>query len=375
MFISIKWNKRHEQLCSILMNEQLTPRYSVMIPFMSGIFYDNIISKKDPSGSDLLYFWKLLHSSLPQIVPIHQMMFSFLSSQLRTCHKSLIRSFKSWITSWIHFDKDKDYAYRYDDRVIDRPLNKVMESHLPNFQYVLNRLDIHLCIVDQIKIIQTQLNKLDDKLRDDRLKLLQYLCISTETSDVVVQYYKQVFKRYDWICAYLLCVISVKLNEQQFTVHTHLQRFHHNWEENSWIMHSNVSFIDATQFLMKLKEGQLGDVFQCFISRLSDEKEDEYNRRKCAELLGKLSMKWNENQLERVFNALIFVSKHSMNTNNDKDKDESLVKLLQLTSTKLNDEQLYLLVIHLLERVKKECKWYVQDALLKISEDMWKRAT
>ncbi|ETO01092.1 hypothetical protein RFI_36348, partial [Reticulomyxa filosa] len=35
----------------------------------------------------------------------------------------------------------------------------------------------------------------------------------------------------------------------------------------------------------------------------------------------------------------------------------------------------YLLVIHLLERVKKGCEWYVRDALLKISEDMWKRAT
>ncbi|ETO00623.1 hypothetical protein RFI_36817, partial [Reticulomyxa filosa] len=32
-------------------------------------------------------------------------------------------------------------------------------------------------------------------------------------------------------------------------------------------------------------------------------------------------------------------------------------------------------MIHLLERVKKECKYYVRDALSKISEDMWKRAT
>ncbi|ETN97490.1 hypothetical protein RFI_40039, partial [Reticulomyxa filosa] len=146
------------------------------------------------------YFWKLLHLSPPQIVPIHQMMLfmhcldacksdtdsPFLSSQLRTCHKLLVDSFKSWIISWIHFDKDKDYAYGYGTRELDRPLNKVIESHLPNFQYVLNHPDIHLCIIDQIKIIQTQLNTLDDKLRDDRLKLLQYLCISTETSDVVI---------------------------------------------------------------------------------------------------------------------------------------------------------------------------------------------
>ncbi|ETO31720.1 hypothetical protein RFI_05399 [Reticulomyxa filosa] len=88
-------------------------------------------------------------------------------------------------------------AYNYIDR-LDRPLNKVIESHF------------HLCIIDQIKIIQ-KFNTLDG----DRLKLLQYLCISIETSDAVVQCYKQVFKRYRWTCADLLCVISVKLNKQQ----------------------------------------------------------------------------------------------------------------------------------------------------------------
>ncbi|ETO03100.1 hypothetical protein RFI_34310 [Reticulomyxa filosa] len=55
---------------------------------------------------------------------------------------------------------------------------------------------------------------------------------------------------------------------------------------------------------MKLKEEQLGNVFQCFIHRLSDEKKDTRNRRKCAELLGKLSMKWNEKQLDNAFNSL-----------------------------------------------------------------------
>ncbi|ETO08723.1 hypothetical protein RFI_28665 [Reticulomyxa filosa] len=142
-------SKEHEQVYSILMNEQLTPRYSVMIPFMCAILYNNIISKKDPSGSGLLYFWKLLHLSLPQIVPIHQMMLfmhcldackadtdsSFLSSQLQICHKSLVDSFKPWIISWIHFDKDKDYAYEknmWNDykRILDKPLDKLMELHL-----------------------------------------------------------------------------------------------------------------------------------------------------------------------------------------------------------------------------------------------------
>ncbi|ETO03274.1 hypothetical protein RFI_34136, partial [Reticulomyxa filosa] len=141
-----------------------------------------------------------------QIVPIHQMMLfmhcldackadtdsPFLSSKLRTCHESLVHSFKSWIISWIHFDKDKDYACKYSYRLLDRPLNKVMKSHLLNFQYVLHHSDIHLCIIDQIKIIHTQFNTLNDNiLINDRLNLLQYLCISTETLDIVVQCYKK----------------------------------------------------------------------------------------------------------------------------------------------------------------------------------------
>ncbi|ETO00150.1 hypothetical protein RFI_37309, partial [Reticulomyxa filosa] len=88
-----------------------------------------------------------------------------------------------------------------------------------------------------------------------------------------------------------------------------------------------------------------------------------------------ISTKWNEKQSEKIFNALMFVSKHSISTNNDEYKDESSVRLLQLISTKLNDKQLYLLMIHLLERAKKKCEWYVKNALLEISEDMWKRAT
>ncbi|ETO03575.1 hypothetical protein RFI_33827, partial [Reticulomyxa filosa] len=113
----------------------------------------------------------------------------FFSSQLRTCHKSLVDSFKLWIISWIHFNKDEDYAYEkkwQNDfvRILDRPLNKVMELHLPNFQYLLYHPDIHFCIINQIKIIQTQFNRLDNRnLIKDRFYLLQYLCISTETSD------------------------------------------------------------------------------------------------------------------------------------------------------------------------------------------------
>ncbi|ETO01560.1 hypothetical protein RFI_35880, partial [Reticulomyxa filosa] len=169
------------------------------------------------------------------------------------------------IIAWIHFDKDKDYAcvnnrYNIYERILDRPLNKVMESHLANFQYVLHHPDIHLCIIDQIKIIQTQFNTFDDEgVINDRLNLLQYLCISKETSDVVVQCYKQVFKRYNWICAYLLCVISVKLNEQQ-----------------------------------------LDDVIEFFMDGLVDK-----NYYGCALLIAKIALQLNERQLNKVFECLM----------------------------------------------------------------------
>ncbi|ETO00903.1 hypothetical protein RFI_36537, partial [Reticulomyxa filosa] len=138
-----------------------------------------------------------------------------------------------------------------------------MESHLPNFQYVLNHRDIHLCIIDQIKIIQIQFNTLDNNnLINDQLNLLQYLCISTETSDVVVQCYKQVFKKYYWKCADLLCVISVKLNEQQ-----------------------------------------LDDVFEFFMDGLVHK--DECIHYRCAESIVKIALKLNERQLNKVFECLM----------------------------------------------------------------------
>ncbi|ETN99635.1 hypothetical protein RFI_37835, partial [Reticulomyxa filosa] len=260
--------------------------------------------------------------------------------------------------------------------------------------------DIHLCIINQIKIMQTQFNTLDDKLISDRLDSLQYLCISTETLDVVVQFYKQFFKRDLWTYANLLWVMSeklnivelstdkkneyirkecvksitkialklnerqlnevleflmdglvgeyiftnyecalsiakiaLKLNERQLNkVFEYLmnafdsgkiticdERAHALATISSqlggkqldnalqYFIHRFPSYFyyyNATQFLMKLKEEQLGDVFQCLINRLSDEKEEKYNRGRCAELLGKLSMKWNEKQLNDAFNSL-----------------------------------------------------------------------
>ncbi|ETO03056.1 hypothetical protein RFI_34354, partial [Reticulomyxa filosa] len=226
-------------------------------------------------------------------------------------------------------------------------------------------------------IIQTQFNTLDDKeLIEYWLNLLQYLCISTETSDVVVQCYRQVCKRDIWTYANLLCVISVKLNEQQLddvieffmnglvdkdkdmhkrcaesiakialtlnerqlnkvfeclmnafesgiiticddcahalaTISSQLggkqldnafQCFIHRFP---LYIYNDGYYTDATQFIMKLKEGQLDHVFKCLIGQLSDEEEYDGVRIQCAESIGKISMKWNEKQLIDAFNSLI----------------------------------------------------------------------
>ncbi|ETO06575.1 hypothetical protein RFI_30817, partial [Reticulomyxa filosa] len=181
----------------------------------------------------------------------------------------------------------------------------------------------------------------------DRLKLLQYLCISTETSDIVVQCYKQVFKENNETCAELLCVISVKINEQQLddvfeffmdglcaksivkiALKLNERQLNKVFECLMNAFESGKARIckecahalatissqlgekqfpsylydyNATQFLMKLKEGQLGNVFQCLINQFSYKKEDRYNR---AKLLGKLSMKWNKKQLDDAFDSL-----------------------------------------------------------------------
>ncbi|ETN97222.1 hypothetical protein RFI_40309, partial [Reticulomyxa filosa] len=336
-----------------------------------------------------------------------------------------------------------------------------MKSHLPNFQYVLRHPDIHLCIIDQIKIIQTQFNTLDDEgLIKDRLNLIQYLCISKKTSDIVVQCYKQVFKTHPEMCADLLCVISVKLDEQQLDdvielfmdgldnknhityaklilkIVLNLNKGQLNkvfkclvnaFESGKTTICNNcahalatissqlrgkqldnafqclihrfpsyfyVLYYDTTQFIMKLKEEQLGDVFQCLINRLSDEKEDERNRAKCAELLGKLSMKWNEKQLNDAFNPL----KDMLNKNGDwkfncegihkLDKYADLLKriaqrldekqmniALNYCMDKLNDknehQNIRIKCIRILERILNKCNEQQLDEAFNSSMDIF----
>ncbi|ETN99413.1 hypothetical protein RFI_38068, partial [Reticulomyxa filosa] len=168
-------------------------------------------------------------------------------------------------------------------------------------------------------------------------------------------------------CAKSLGVISEKLNEKQLenAINTLTDGFK---DKDNYVCISCAQSLGVIS--TNLTDKQLEGVFNAL------PKEQEFNYFfSYKKALEEISTKWNEKQSEKIFNALIFVSKHLINTDNNSSKDRLLVELLELISTKLNDKQLYLLVIHLLERAKTKCKWYVRDALTKISEDMWKRAT
>ncbi|ETO15233.1 hypothetical protein RFI_22131 [Reticulomyxa filosa] len=96
---------------------------------------------------------------------------SFLSSQFRTCHNLLVITYL-----FIHSNHGLFLGFILTKtkivlmkKCVKWPLNKVMKSHLPNFQYVLNHLDIHLCIIDQIKTIQT--HEIDEKQLDGIIEL------------------------------------------------------------------------------------------------------------------------------------------------------------------------------------------------------------
>ncbi|ETO02084.1 hypothetical protein RFI_35353 [Reticulomyxa filosa] len=110
------------------------------------------------------------------------------------------------------------------------PLNKMMEWHLLNFQYPLHHPDIHL--FNKISIV-----------------FIILFVYSTETLDVVVQYYKQMNSNWmmllncSWILGdkgkdihldvYYQMFVFLMMKKSQFviTVRTYLQRFHHNWKE------------------------------------------------------------------------------------------------------------------------------------------------
>ncbi|ETO00378.1 hypothetical protein RFI_37069, partial [Reticulomyxa filosa] len=262
--------KEHKEVCSILINEQLTPKYAVMIPFMAGILYSNIENGKDPLGSGLLYFWKLLHSSPPQLIPIYQMMFflrcldackadtesPFLSSQLQDCHKALIHSFKLWLIAWINFDKNQFYDYEFyifkNEFVYEDFVNEI-EMHSLTLQYVLVHPDIHSCVIDQFK--QLKCKPYDNLYADSPFPCLH---IFRKTINIDVQYFELLLRRRGY-------------------------------------------YDDCKQILEELTEGQLDDAIKILISALSetDIREDS------AALLLKVGSKLNEQQAKHVFLILM----------------------------------------------------------------------
>ncbi|ETO07401.1 hypothetical protein RFI_29989 [Reticulomyxa filosa] len=444
-----------------------------MIPFMAGILYNNIENKKDINGSGLLYFWKLLHSSSIQLIPIHQMLLymhcldaceadtdnPLLSSQLQVCHKTLIQSFESWIISWINFD-DKNYNYTQSYRcILDKILNKIIGLHLSNFQYIIYHPDIHLCIIDQIKN-QTKIDLNYYKI-NDRLDILEYLCISAETLDIIIECYK----KNKWLYEKLICKIIMKLNEKQLNdvFESFMEKFNNEDKYLYWIsMESltqitlylneqqlnkilifimdrfndeynhkdciktltemalhlnerelNIIFnflmdifenkkieiclecahilaiislqlgikqinnvfqylkkkfssylydIRAIPFLIKLTEEQLGDFFKCLVIRLTNEKEYLYIHNNCAQLLGSLSIKWNERQLNSAPNFLIKIIN---NKNKDNTLREICIRSLGTIAIKLNGEQQLNDIFQCLLNGLKDNPWNIQQLYIK----------
>ncbi|ETN97477.1 hypothetical protein RFI_40052, partial [Reticulomyxa filosa] len=94
----------------------------------------------------------------------------------------------------------------------------------------------------------------------------------------------------------------------------------------------------------KLKEEQLGDVFQRLINRLSDEKENNTNRIRCAQSLEKLSMKWNDKQLNDAFNSLKdMLNKDDYNLFNCEERymyDDKYAYLLYGIAQRLDENQM-----------------------------------
>ncbi|ETO02358.1 hypothetical protein RFI_35078, partial [Reticulomyxa filosa] len=133
----------------------------------------------------------------------------------------------------------------------------------------------------------------------------------------------------NYISRDLLEGIAMKLNETQTdsVFMCLINGLKGNNEKNRKLYAESIGYVS-----MKLNKKQLNDVFKCLNGQL--------DRIFSAFIHGIIAAKASEKQLEEVVNTLIFVSKHS---NNDKDKDRSLMRLLELISTKLNDKQLYLL--------------------------------
>ncbi|ETO14922.1 NTPase [Reticulomyxa filosa] len=258
----------HKEARSILIDEQLTPKYSIMIPFMAGILYGYIENKKDVDGSGLLYFWKLLHSSLPPLTSSHQMIYKQSISSIPTSNMSQgSHPFVQIISHCLDQLRQRE-AYAYGDgyRIVHRPFDRVIELHLPNLRYVLLHPDIHECIMEQLSQFQTRLNKFDKGKLIDRLRLLPYLCVSAKTAEVIMEYYHKGFQ--------------------------HQEKYIRD------------IYMDALETIaLKVSELQVDNVFEVVMNGFHDQ--NIYIHRKCAKALERISWNMNEGQLDTAFKHLI----------------------------------------------------------------------
>ncbi|ETO02935.1 hypothetical protein RFI_34478 [Reticulomyxa filosa] len=163
--------------------------------------------------------------------------------------------------------------------------------------------------------------------------------------------------------------ISTKLNDKQldrvFSAFLHGLKDIYNWVRVSCARSLGIIAIKAS-------EKQLEKVVNALMSGLKDGDNDV--RYSYAESLGVISTSLTDKQLENAINTLIdgLKDKYKHFIIHVQNHLERLVELLELISTKLNDKQLYLLVIHFLEKAKKGCEW-VEELKHKCSDliDDW----
>ncbi|ETO11650.1 hypothetical protein RFI_25726, partial [Reticulomyxa filosa] len=324
------------------------------------------------------------------------------SSVQESCVKSLVTLSKKWNDKQLNitfqclidgFQNINGYCCDASRNLLKGIAMKLNETQIDSlFTCLINKLKgnewNHYLCAECIGHVSMKLNKkqLDDVFEcldglKDENKCIRALCekslktMSTKLNDKQLD---RVFSAFihglkdtnEWdrvSCAESLETISTKLNETQLdrvfsafiqanekqlerVFNTLISRFKH---KNEYVCDSYAELFGVIS--TNLTDKQLEGVFNALPNKQIWNYFKSYKK-----TLEEISTKWNETQSERFFNALIFFSKQSM----------GLVKLLKLISTKLNDKQLYLLVIHLLERAKKSC---ARDSLSKISEDMWKR--
>ncbi|ETO06860.1 NTPase [Reticulomyxa filosa] len=349
----------HQQVRSVLINEQFTPKYSMTIPFMAGILYDNIENKKDIDGSDT--------SS------------SFLPFQLQTYHKTLIASFKSFLISWINFDKDIKYAYNYSYRIVQRPFNKVIELHLPNLQHALIHPDVHSCVIDQLNLVQSQLNSLDKYLIEDRFWILKHLCISTQSSKIIIQCFQQGIRHREQIIRCLsvdaIETIVAKVSETQLDdavdilldeicesnkdVHKNvrccLQKYHLNNAfkhlmnvfNNKRLVLCNLCANTLGAIVVRLNEEQVNDALDYILLNLDINSTTIL--RACQNVLEIILTKLNEKQLVRIFECLLNGPTNGRNAS-------SFAKIFEALAMRLDIRQLDDVFLYLMNRSQDEKK-------------------